>query len=511
MFSSINHPVAFLRAQVENRPTAKAVVCQSESLTFEALDTQSNQLANLFRKSGLLPGEAIGIFLKKNIRTIISMIAAWKAGLSYIPIDPEAPITRIRHMVKCCGIRFAIIDKEYAESLREITETMTCVHAEAGTDSKWPILFDQETDFEVEPVPEPAIAYTIFTSGTTGMPKGVTISHQNLCHFIQWCLEELDLSNDSRVLNIADFSFDQSVMDIAFMLGVGAELHLYAEHKDPITISGYIRKNRITVLSTVPTIFGLFFDERFGLKSDAFSTLEKAFIGGAACPVPYVQKFHQLMPQAEVYNMYGPTEVTVYCLFHRFSKEELTNGVKSVQLGIPLPNHDLLLIDEKGEPSESRGELVVFGPQVMLGYWGNDEKSDVAFYQFQGRNPGYRTGDIIEIKEGKHYFVGRQNETIKSGGYRIDLGEIEAALIGEKEVNQVAVVAQPDPLLENTIHTFIVKNQGADLDEQRVRDICDQSIPAYMQPHQIYFPDAMPLNSSGKIDKRQLATDFGLR
>jgi acyl-coenzyme A synthetase/AMP-(fatty) acid ligase len=371
---------------------------------------------------------------------------------------------------------------------------------------------DSNTEqFSPEPLGPQQLAYMIFTSGSTGLPKGVAISRESLGGFVAWTQHALGIEAGMTALNIADFSFDQSVMDIAFMLGAGVALHLYAGHKDPLSITAYIRDHAITVLSTVPTIFGLLLDEQFDLVPGDFRSLRKVFIGGAACPESYVTAFNRLMPRADVYNMYGPTEVTVYCMYHAFSKTELAHGVQAVELGRPLPGHEAWLIDEQGNRVSKRGELVVQGPQVMVGYWGSPaQTAEVVRKSSDGRR-GYCTGDIVTCTDdGRFLFTGRKNETIKSAGYRIDLGEIESAVMSCPGVVHAAAVATPDALLENIIHVFVSQGARGELDEQDLRRHCALLIPDYMQPRHVHFLSALPLNASGKIDKKRLAEQLAL-
>lgn len=495
--------------QVLARPQQVAVVCGDAQLSFAELERESNQLAHHLRSQGVLPGEPVALLLNKHIRSMVCILALWKVGALYVPLDPAAPIERIKNTFAVCAMRVALYDAQISPDFPAAWPAVRCLDVAGSQFPDWPAIAHYAQNFKAEATYPQQLAYTIFTSGSTGLPKGVAISRHSLSSFVQWCESSLGISHEMRALNIADFSFDQSVMDIAFLLGSGLTLHLYTGHKDPVSISHYLARHNISVLSTVPTIFGMFFDPQFELEATAFASLRKVFIGGAACPAPYVQQFHRLMPAADVYNMYGPTEVTVYCMFHRFTPEQLQGGVHSVSLGLPLPGHEVCLLDEAGQVAQERGELVVFGAQVMAGYWGSAEKTAEVIRLRGAGERGYATGDIVELRaQGGYTFMGRKNETIKSGGYRIDLGEIETALVRYPNVVHAAAVAVPDPLLENRIHAFLAQGAHIALEPDALRAHCASLIPAYMQPHEIHLLSELPLNASGKINKKRLAAEL---
>ncbi|KPA16322.1 Long chain acyl-CoA synthetase, partial [Candidatus Magnetomorum sp. HK-1] len=236
-----------------------------------------------------------------------------------------------------------------------------------------------------------------------------------------------------------------------------------------------------------------------------FSSLKKIFIGGAACPPHFVSLFHEKMPGAEIYNMYGPTEVTVYCMFHKFKQNELEQGLKKVPLGKSFPNHFIQLVDHDKKSTNNKGELVVYGPQVMKGYWGDKNTTDNVFitdskYQFKG----YLTGDIVKKEKDNIFFVGRTNETIKTSGYRVDTSEIESAIMNCEPVKDVAVISKPDTLLENILFAFIMLKDGYEMNEADIKNTISKNIPSYMIPKKIINIEQFPLNPSGKTDKREL-------
>nr|WP_247741661.1 AMP-binding protein [Endozoicomonas sp. G2_1] len=496
-FQSINYedqylsPLQWFHYWAKTQPNKIAIVNDNVSITFSEMDRLSAALSTKLKDRGFLKGESLLLACDKNVYSIVAMLAAWKAGGFYIPIDASTPKTRLNSILQITKTRFAIVNENH--------NIEGCICIEQHDIKKMKSNIDIKEDSMLR---EHDVAYCIFTSGSTGIPKGVTILNHSLCHFITWCRSAFNLDGKAKVLNIAELSFDQSVMDIAFWLGVGCELHLYSKPKHPNAIATYVSLNKITVISSVPTTFGLILDERFQVKLDDFVTISHLFIGGAACPAKYINQIGVRIPQARVFNMYGPTEVTVYCMFHEFSKHELTTEVNEIPLGKPLQNH--FYRTQKNE--EGAEELVIYGPQVMHSYWGDSKRTEsVKLFSEQEGIYGYKTGDIV--KKGQNdelYYVGRANETIKSGGYRIDLGDIEMTLSKQSEISLASIVSLPDKFLENSLHAFIVPAHKVNLKLSDVHAIIQSSLPLYMHPKNVTILDQLPLNTSGKVDKKAL-------
>lgn len=501
--NNLASPLEYFYRQVRQNPSRRAILCGDDSLTFTVLDEMSSRMANLMLEKGVRRGEPIGLLLNKDIKTIVTILAAWKIGSPFVPVDIEAPINRVNHILQECAIKFAVINKsDYARFSSHIsTNTFFLVLNEGLSDSFRYQLLEYPGRNPINGHPADDLAYIIFTSGSTGQPKGVMISNSNLAHFIEWCRTVPGFMDDDRALNIANFSFDQSIMDIAMLVGSGVELHLFNSVNHPLVLADYVMRNEIGIISTVPTIWGMLFDERYDVPREALSHIRKAFIGGAACPGRYLPLFHKKIPKADVFNMYGPTEITVYCMFHNFSHEELRRGMQRVPIGSPVDNHTVRIVDEEGREA-GRGELVVSGPQVMVGYWGETNANDLSSGQVSG---SYKTGDIVERDDqGNYHFVGRKNETVKTGGHRIDLVEIERALLQVDFISNASVIAIPDELMENRLAAFVVSVPGKHVIAGQVINFLSETLPKYMLPERVIPVDYLPLNSSGKIDKRKL-------
>jgi len=512
--NNIKTPLDYFNVQVKDFPLATAVCCENESLSFIDLDVLSNKLANYILSKEYQPGMPVGILINKSVKTLVTILACWKIGAPYVPIDINAPYKRIKYILETCDIHFSIVDgKKFTDSIDKlfnntnyILDNIELHDKDKYSNNHWEVILEYSSTPPKIDLSTDSLAYIIFTSGSTGSPKGVMISNRSLSTFIQWCSAFLNIKKKTKALNIANFSFDQSVMDIAFLFGCGIELHLYNSINHPLILADYIQKNEINIISSVPTIFGMLFDDRNNFTPEKFISIKKVFIGGAECPKTYLNLFYEKMPEAEIFNMYGPTEVTVYSLFHKFSCNELREGLTKVPIGKPLPYHKVYMLNEVRKPVINRGELVIEGPQVMEGYWKQKDLSNQAFIN----NPitgikGYLTGDIVEQdKDGKLYFIGRNDEMVKIGGNRIDLGEISLVIRKLDAIKDIAVIPIKDNLLENKLIVFVVLKEKVVLSENDIIKACTDSLPRYMLPYKIIFKNELPLNASGKIDKKQL-------
>jgi non-ribosomal peptide synthetase component F len=283
-------PLDLFSKQVKEFGSNTALVHKSEGLTFRELDILSNKLANFMLSKGVKQGKPIGILCNKNLHTLLAILAAWKIGCPYVPIDIESPISRIKYILEVCDVEFSIVDGKLmnnwpAQTFEE--QFFLVVNYYKNNPINRNALWDEVLQFASDPIcsklhPDD-LAYIIFTSGSTGQPKGVSITYANISTFFRWCATVPGIEERSKALNIANFSFDQSLMDLAFLFGCGTEIHLYDNIKHPLLIADYIKNQNINLLSSVPTIFGMFFDHRFNLSSKFFSNLKKIFVGGAAC------------------------------------------------------------------------------------------------------------------------------------------------------------------------------------------------------------------------------------
>jgi amino acid adenylation domain-containing protein len=503
-------------------PDKMAVWARGENLTYGELDRLSNQLAHLLRENGLKKGDRVGIYFPKAVQSLVCMFGVIKAGGVYVPLDPQAPVERIAYIIRNCGIRMLLTNSSKRQGLD--TETLhsldLCVLTDEAPKSSngarvfpWSMLaqFPDSAPADLS-LTETDLAYILYTSGSTGRPKGVMLTHQNALTFVEWCAETFQIRSEDRLSNHAPLHFDLSVFDVYNTIEAGATLYLVTEEIAlfPTTLANFIESKGITVWYSVPSALVL-------LLLHATQELRKAsqvrtvLFAGEPFPMKYLRQLAEVLPQAELYNLYGPTETNV-CTYYQVQRERLA-GMEKLPIGKACANTDVFAVTDEGRIAAATGEvgeLWVRGPSVTYGYWADAEKTRrmVVPNQFQKHfeEKAYRTGDLVMLSEdGNYEFLGRRDSMIKSRGYRIELGEIETALLSHPGVKEAAAIAVPDDIVGNRIKAVVAAHEAQVLKSSELQTYCATRIPTYMIPEAIEFCESLPKTSTGKIDRVRLA------
>jgi amino acid adenylation domain-containing protein len=519
--------VAYILQQLLTRSAAKypekmAVWARKRSLTYRELDERSTQLAHLLRQRGLKKGDRVGIFFSKCVESLVCMFGVLKAGGVYIPLDPQQPADRVAYIIANCGIRVLLTNKERRAALgADVTDTLDyCVMTDDsgsnGAGNKvvpWAML----GEYPASPAPaivmtETDLAYILYTSGSTGRPKGVMLSHQNALTFVEWCAEKFKIRSEDRLSNHAPLHFDLSVFDVYNAMEAGATVYLVTEDLAlfPTTLAQFIEQQQITVWYSVPSALMLLLLHT-NLNAEKVPHLRTILFAGEVFPMKYLKQLAELLPNVDLYNLYGPTETNV-CTYYKVERERLA-GMSNLPIGIACENTEVFAVNDQDQivtKVGEQGELYVRGPAVTYGYWADAEKTKkmVVPNRFQPHfnENMYKTGDLVTLAEdGNYYFQGRRDSQIKSRGYRIELGEIESALLSHPGVREAAALAIPDDLIGNRIKAVVAAHENGGLKIAELQSFCATRIPKYMIPEQIEFLESLPKTSTGKIDRVRLA------
>jgi amino acid adenylation domain-containing protein len=354
-------------------------------------------------------------------------------------------------------------------------------------------------------------AYILYTSGSTGTPKGVMISHRNSLTFVNWAAECVGLAADDRVSSHAPLHFDLSIFDIFASCRAGATIILVPERSAPFPVQlvRLIERERITVWYSVPSVLTLLV--LYGnLAAHDLSSLRTIIFAGEVFPVKYLRRLMAALPRARYLNWYGPTETNV-CTSYEVPPLD-PERTAPIPIGKACANTQVFAVDNGGKkvrvPGET-GELYVRGPSLMQGYWGHPEKTAKVLirnpFQPHFPEPVYKTGDIVTLDaDGNYLYLGRQDGMIKTRGYRVELGEIEAVLYGHPVIKEVAVLPVPDEVLGNRLSAVISLFEGATLTRKEILSFCNQQLPHYMVPDVIEFREVLPKTSTGKTDRVSL-------
>ena len=512
-------------------PDAVAVTFGGERLTYAELDDHSSRLAALLAAHGVARGARVGFMLPKTPRSIVAIFGILKAGGVYVPIDAASPPGRVAYIVRDCGIRHLITRGEHAAALAgalaeaggsggELDLVLrtdgdgTAAGAPAAAARPWSDI----TGFEPLP-PDPSgcetdLAYVLYTSGSTGAPKGVMISHRASLTFIDWAHDRFAVTARDVVSSHAPLHFDLSIFDIFATIKAGACIVIVPERLStfPVKLAEFIRDERISIWYSVPSALTLML-ERGNFATHQYPDLRVILFAGEVFPIKFLQALMRATP-ALLYNLYGPTETNV-CTYYEVRPSDLERTTP-VPIGVPIANYDVFAVNEHGArigPGGERGELWGRGPGLMSGYWGDLEKTQRTlrpnpFLPHLSNDRIFATGDIVSIdEEGNFIYHGRRDNMVKSRGYRIELGEVEAALYRHPRVREAAVIPVPDPLVTNRLRAIVALDepQGATVDD--LREFCRKHLPRYMVPDVLELRDRLPKTSTGKVDRQALAAE----
>ena len=491
-------------------PESTAVVDVRRSYTYRELDEASNRFANLLRQAGVGRGDRVGLHVDKSLEAVAALFAVMKLGAAYVPLDPVAPLQRVAYIVSNCQMRAVVSTQAKQAGLRELVAMHGHVPAAISVDD-----LDALAAASPAAPPDPGtiendLAYILYTSGSTGNPKGVMISHRAALTFVDWASDTIGVQPDDRVSNHAPFHFDLSTFDLFVTIKAGAGVVLVPPMLSifPMNLAKFVADQRISIWYSVPSaltrliLYG-------NLRQFDLSHLRTILFAGEVFPVKYLRHLRELIPHAAYYNLYGPTETNV-CTWYKVDHLD-PERTEPVPIGKACANSEIVILDEQNKPvrTGATGELCVRGPGLMTGYWGLPERTTQALtpYVVPGLGPApiYRTGDLVrEEADGNYIYLGRRDNQIKSRGYRIELGEIETVLYSHPGIEEAVVIPIPDDEIGNQIRAFVVLRNGQTLSENALEAYCASRLPKYMVPHRVEKRTALPKTSTGKVDKTQL-------
>ena len=512
-----------LTASATAHPDADAVRLVDEVITYRELEIRSNQLAHALLAAGVVPGDRVGIYLKKSPAAIVSIFAILKTGACYVPVDANAPGARLVEIARQCAFRALItsvvlyskIDRGLKEESKdtalffvdELPKDSISSRCQALPD----VLLQYPEEAPVAEVIDHDLAYILFTSGSTGTPKGVMLSHLNALTFVNWAAETFGITSHDRLSQHAPFNFDLSVFDIFVAVKAGAAICLVPEGLAvfPLQLSAFIQKQKITVWYSVPMVLMLLLS-RGKLDEGDFSSLRIVLFAGEVFPTKHLRTLMEKLPHPRYANLYGPTETNV-CAYYEVAALS-AEATASIPIGKACANTELIAIDESGERVSGPGKeglLYARGSTVMQGYYGRPENTKAAFSPNPfavGRDENlYCTGDWVTLDEnGDYLFVGRKDHMIKTRGYRVELGEIESVMVAHPAVDEAVALAIPDEAVGNTIQAVVTLAGDGSLEAAELKRHCAEKLPAYMVPEKIDFAATLPRTDNGKIDRRRL-------
>ena len=515
-------------AQAQARPEATALVFKRTRLTYAALEEASNRLARALKEAGCRRGDRVGLLMPKMPAAIVAMLGVLKADAIYVPMDPASPAARQARVLEVSDCRCILAAGPVGQNLRDTLA--------AATLTQRPMIgwLDEDPPPDVHPVfslrdlsacsaTPPAyantdgdVAHILFTSGSTGVPKGVMITHASVVHLLRWAAAYFGIVHTDRISQHPPLRFDVSTFDVFGTLWAGAELHLVPPELNllPHKLAQFIRDARLTQWFSVPSVLNLManFDV---VGQDDFLSLRRVLFAGEPLPTPTLIHWMRRLPHVQFTNLYGPTETTIVSSYYTLLRCP-TDEREPIPIGTACDGEELLVLDGQLRPVAPGdiGELYIRGVGLSPGYWRDLEKTRSAFLPYPGgagpQDRIYKTGDLARRgADGLVYFVGRADTQIKSRGYRIELGEIETALHSLPGLRESAVVAIQSEGFEGwLICCAYVPAPDSGVSTRSLRKDLAALVPSYMLPARWMRYEVMPKNENGKIDRPRLKNAF---
>jgi amino acid adenylation domain-containing protein len=531
--------------QVSETPNNIAIVHQETKLTYQELNHQANNLAELLRQLGVCQGEFVGIFKDRDVNFLIAILAIYKAGGAYVPIDSTYPPNRIKYMLSNSEVRFLLTDSSLLNALSDLIEdcsnlsSIICLDrvqnktTQLAQKSELKIYdrcdFDELYNDNVEHINHAVDpAYMLYTSGSTGLPKGAIVRHDGAINHIYAQFDELELTEEFCFLQSAPSSTDISVWQFLAPLLIGGKTVIVDIETVaiPDKLFQALKSQKITVVELVPALFGglLEYTSQLAIHERELPDLKWMMVVGEPVSVSWVNKWLEIYPKIKIVNAYGPTEaaddITQFIV-----NKPLPENQRTVPIGKPLANLNLYILDGEMQllPIGAPGEICVSGIGVGHGYWKNEEKTNLSFVPNpftdvrknlpeNRRDLIYKTGDLGRwLTDGNIEFLGRIDHQVKIRGFRVELGEIETFLGQHPNVRENVVIVQQDEPGNLQLVAYVVAKTQAVLSISELRSFLKEKLPEHMLPSAFVMLENLPLAPSGKVDRKALPKPDNLR
>lgn len=484
----------------ERLPDKPAFAEEGKAVTFGELQRQAKALATQMLERGLFQKPVV-VYMEKGVDVLVSFMGAAYSCNFYSPIDVDMPASRVNKILE-------VLNPALVITTAALKETFADYAYQGGF-----LLFEEacQADVNEEKIEaarrkgiDTDLLYVLFTSGSTGVPKGVTITHRSVIDYIDWVTETFDITEADSFGNQAPFYFDNSILDIYSTLKSGATTYIIPKNlfAQPVLLLEYLKEKKINTIFWVPSALIVVAKLKAFRNVELTDTLKRVLFCGEVMPNKQLNVWRKFLPDVLYANLYGPTEITDACTYYIVDRE--FSDDEPLPIGIPMANTDILVLNEKDEPvtGDEVGELCVRGTSLSMGYYNNPEKTREAFVQ-NPLNPFvpetiYRTGDLVKYNEyGEIIYLSRKDFQIKHMGHRIELGEIETAVSSLEEISLCCC------LYDGKKQKIVLFLEG-ELEKAYINERISKLVPEYMLPNKVISLEKMPINANGKIDRVKL-------
>lgn len=489
----------------------------SETVTYEELNRLANRVGRWLLAQGVTEGDVLCLSGAKSLDTFAFMIASLKIGAIYAVLDADSPVERLRKILTTCQPKIVVGERNFLDRMGQVLADLGIPAAPKSSETLAAELkkYDDANLANTRAITGAHAAYIMFTSGSTGFPKGALMTHANVLNLIEWSKDTFNITYDDHLTNVNPLHFDNSVFDFYSSLFTGALLVPFSkdEVKDPKLLVEKIDAAACSLWFSVPSLL-IFLQTMKATDGKRLRSIRRFVFGGEGYPKAKLKAlFSTYSNSSELFNVYGPTECTCICSVYKLTSLDFEDLQGLPPLGRIADNFAYLILDDEGKavPVGETGELCLLGPNVGKGYYNDSERTAASFVQNPYRTSFteimYKTGDLVrfESADGKLHIQGRKDNQIKHMGYRIELEEVEAALHCLEYISEAAVLHTTRNELSRLI--AIVASSGP-VDGEQIRKDLKQIIPDYMVPSVFHHEVALPKNPSGKIDRRFLAEKY---
>lgn len=497
-----NSVLSWLDETAKRLPNKLALQDISGNITYQ--EYRSKSLAIAYKIVELNKGEMkkpIVVYLEKGKEVLVSFMGVAYSGCFYSPIDTEMPPSRVNKILEVLKPEIVITTNKLKTNFEKFNFYGSYIIYEET-------ICSEEDETAVKPYTEKIVdtdlLYVLFTSGSTGVPKGVSICHRSVIDYIDWVTETFNITQKDTFGNQAPFYFDNSILDIYSCMKTGATLNIIPKKLffQPVPLLEYIKYNKINTIFWVPSALIVVSKLKAFRNVDLSDTLKRVLFCGEVMPNKQLNIWRKFLPNVTYANLYGPTEITDACTYYIVDRE--FSDDEPLPIGIPMSNTDILVLNDEDKlvTDDEVGELCVRGTSLAMGYYNNPEKTRSAFVQ----NPLnkavpeiiYRTGDLVRYNEYREIiYISRKDFQIKHLGHRIELGEIETAISSLEEVTL-------NCCLYDEKNQRIVLFVDAQVDRDYIKERIEKLVPEYMIPGKVIYLENMPINANGKIDRIKL-------
>jgi amino acid adenylation domain-containing protein/non-ribosomal peptide synthase protein (TIGR01720 family) len=501
-------------AEVAKAPNQTAVTDKAQGLTYGQLNERANQLAHELQALNVGPESLVALLTRRNVDLLVSILAIFKTGAAYLPLDPFSPTARMAQVLEQSRSRLVLASNEFAGEVSQALAGGLPMPVRPQLKSLDELLGrgGLTTNLSVETSPE-ELSYVIYTSGSTGLPKGAMIEQSGMLNHLYAKIEELELTAADVIAQTASQSFDISVWQLLAALLVGGRVHVVEDEDthDPRRLLSLLESAGITIFETVPSMLRSILDEASeGGKRPALDALRWLIVTGEALPPELCRRWLELYPDIPLLNAYGPTECSDDVTHYAIRTSPALSEAR-VPIGTPVANMQLYILDGSLRPVALGvpGELCVGGVGVGRGYLNDPERTAAIFipdpYGAKAGARLYRTGDLArQLPDGRIEFLGRIDHQVKIRGFRIELEEIESVLTQHEDVREAVVIASEELGEGKRLVAYIVPVQEAAPSVRALRAFLRERLPEYMTPQAFVTLDEIPLTSNGKVDRRRL-------